>query len=94
MNNLRITGFQAKKEKTLESTPDGLLASSFASSLPYNVLSQFPNVSAAVLHSQIIFKTSEMPFQNQGARKKMYLAVLWKCERDFDVDSGNGICIS
>ena len=39
MNNLRITGFQAKKEKTLESTPDGLLASSFASSLPYNVLS-------------------------------------------------------
>ena len=28
------------------------------------------------------------------ARKKMYLAVLWICERVFDADSGNDIHIS
>ena len=31
---------------------------------------------------------------NQGLHKKMYLALLCKCEREFDTDSRNGIHIS
>ena len=32
--------------------------------------------------------------EESGACYKMYLAVLWICDRVFDADLGNGICIS
>ena len=42
-----------------------------------------------------------LKFRNQimmgfalGTRMKMYLAVLWICDKVVDADSGNGICIS
>ena len=37
---------------------------------------------------------SGVRMRSRVSRNKMYLAVLWICDRVFDAVSGNGICIS
>ena len=36
----------------------------------------------------------KLPFQNWVLVRKMYLVVLWICDRGFDADLENSICIS